>query len=139
MASKYQYSLKHIASYQTDYTIYIDGSAAERTSNECTAAFITKGPSTQPTELLASIKIKNRTCTSSCEEEASAMESTLTWISTIANHQSLTILFCTGNKYLCETLMSWNPCTSFILESINSISSSIYIQWIPGHFDIRGS
>ena len=32
--------------------------------------------------------------------------------------------------------MSSNPCTSFIHNFINSISSSIFIKWIPGHSDI---
>ena len=48
-------------------------------------------------------------------------------------------LICTGNKSLCEALLSSNPFTSCIHESINSISSFIYIQWIPGHSDIPGN
>ena len=62
------------------------------------------------------------------------MELALTWTSTKANHLSFTILFCAGSESLCETtLVSSNPCTSSIHNSINSISSSIFIYWIPGH------
>ena len=61
------------------------------------------------------------------------MESDLTRASTNANHPSVTILFCTDSKSLCEALVSSNPCTSSIHNSIDSISSSIFIQCIPGH------
>ena len=71
--------------------------------------------------------------TSSYEEEAATMESALTWTPTTANNTSTAILFCTDSKSLCEALTSSNPRTSLIHNSINSISSSIFIQWTPGH------
>ena len=67
------------------------------------------------------------------------MESSLSWASSTANHPSITILICTDCKSLCEALLSSNPYMSSIHEYINSISSSIYIQWVPGHFDIPGN
>ena len=56
-----------------------------------------------------------------------------------ANHPSISILFCTDSKSLCEALISSNPRTSSIHNSISSISSSISIQWIPGHSAIPGN
>ena len=61
------------------------------------------------------------------------MESALAWTSTNANHPSNSILFCTDSKSLCEAIISSNPRISSIHDSIKSISSSISIQWIPGH------
>ena len=67
------------------------------------------------------------------------MESALSWISTNANHPPIPILFCADSKSLCETLVSSNPQTSSIHNSINSILSSISIQCIPGHSAIPGN
>ena len=89
--------------------------------------------------MVTTTKTKGRTFTSSYKEEAAAMESALTWTSTNSNHPSITILVCTESKSLCEALMSSNPRISFICNSINSISPSISIRWIPGHFDIPGN
>ena len=55
-----------------------------------------------------------------------------------ANHHSNTILSCADSKSLCEALILSNPRTSSIRNSINSISSSIFIQWSPGHSAIPG-
>ena len=128
-------SLTRIASYQADYTVYIDGLSSEGARNEGATAFVTRGSSIQP-EVVTTIKIKRRTFTSSYEEEAAAMESALSWTSANANHPSITILFCRDSKSLCEALISSNHRTSSIHTSINSISSSIFIQWIPGHSTI---
>ena len=67
------------------------------------------------------------------------MESALSWTSTNANHPLISILFCTDSKSLCEALISSNPRTSSIHNSISSISSSIFIQGIPGHSAIPGN
>ena len=61
------------------------------------------------------------------------MESALSWTSTNANHPSISLLFCTDSKSFCEALISSNPQTFSIHNSMNSILSSIFIQWIPGH------
>ena len=67
------------------------------------------------------------------------MESALSWTLTNANHHSITVLFCTDSKSLCEALISSHPRTFSIRNSISSISSSIFIQWIPGHSSIPGN
>ena len=67
------------------------------------------------------------------------MESALSWTLTNASHHSITVLFCTGSKSLCEALISFYPRTFSIHNSINSISSSIFIQWIPGNSAIPGN
>ena len=67
------------------------------------------------------------------------MESPLSWTSANANHPSISILFCTETKSLCEALLSFHPRTSSMHSFINSISSSIFIQWIPGHSFIPGN
>ena len=131
-------SLSTIASYQADYTIYIDGSVSRGTRNGGAAAVVTKGSPTQP-EVVTIIKTKGRTFTSSYEEEAAAMESALSLTSTHVNHSSISILFCTDSKSLLEAFILSNPRTCSIHHSINSIASSTFIQWIPGHSDVPGN
>ena len=123
---KQQCSLSTIISYQADYVIYTDGSASGGTRNGGATAVITRGSPHQP-EVVAIIKSKGRTFTSSYEEEAAAMESALSWTGTNANHHSFTVLFCTDSKSLCEALISSHPRTFSIRNSISSISSSIFI------------
>ena len=67
------------------------------------------------------------------------MESALSWTSTKANHPSISTLFCTDSNSLRKALISSNPQTFSIHNSINSISSSIFIQSIPGHSAIPGN
>ena len=135
---KRQCSLSTIISYQADYVVYTDGSASGGTRNGGAAAVVTRGSPYQP-EVVTIIKAKGRIFTSSYEEEAAAMVSTLSWTRTNANHHSFTVLFCTDSKSLCQALMSSHPRTFSIRNSISSISSSIFIQWIPGHSSIPGN
>ena len=67
------------------------------------------------------------------------MESTLSWTSANVNYPSIAILFCTDSKSLCEALISSHLRTLSIHSSRNSISSSIFVQWIPGHSSIPGN
>ena len=67
------------------------------------------------------------------------MESALSCTLTNATHPSISILLGTKSKSLCEALISSYPRIFSIQNSINFISSSIFIQWIPGHSAILGS
>ena len=125
---KQQCSLSNIVSYQADYVVYTDGSASGGTRNGGAAAVVTRGSPLQP-DVVTIIKTKGRTFTSSYQEEAVAMESALSWTLTNASHHSL---FCTDSKSLREALISSHPRTLSIRNSISSISSSIFILWIPG-------
>ena len=53
-------------------------------------------------------------------------------------HQS-SILFCRDSRSFCEALISSHSRTFSIHSSINSILSSIVIQWIRGHSSIPGN
>ena len=134
---KQQFSLSTIVSYQDDYVVYTNGSASGGTRYGGAAAVVTRGSPLQP-DVVTIIKTKGRTFTSSYEEEAAAMESGLSWTLTNANHHSITILFCTDSKSLCEALISHRQ-TFSICNSISSISSAIFIQWIPGPSSIAGN
>ena len=105
---KQQCSLSTIASYQVDYIVYTNGSASGGTRNGGAAAVVTRGSPLQP-DVFTIFKTEGRTFTSSYEEEAAAMESALPWTLTNANHHSITILFCTDSKSLCEALISSHP------------------------------
>ena len=69
---KRQCSLTTIASYQADYVIYTKGSASRGTRNGGAAAVITRESPLQP-QVVTTIKTKERTFTSSNEEEAAAI------------------------------------------------------------------
>ena len=135
---KQQCSLSTITSYHADYIIYTNGFASGGTTNRVKAAVVTRGFPPQP-DAVTTIKIKGQTFTSSYEEEAPAMESAVSWTLINANHHPITILFCTDSKSLCEALISSHLPTFSIHNSINSTSSSIFIQSIPGHSTIPGN
>ena len=123
---KRQFSLSTIVSYQADYVVYTNGSASGGTRYGGAAAVVTRGSPLQP-GVVTITKTKGRTFTSSYEEEAAAIESGLSWTFTNANHHSITVLFCTDSKSLCEALISSHPRRFCIRNSISSISSSIFI------------
>ena len=67
------------------------------------------------------------------------MEAALHWISTNANSVQTSIIICTDSQSLCEALSSYNPRTNSIHQCISSISSSIFIQRVPGHSNMPGN
>ena len=131
-------SLTTIASYQADYAIFTDASARRETRSRDAAAVVTRGSPVQP-EVVTTIRTKGRTFTCSYEEEPLAMESALSWTSTNTNHPSISILFCTDSRSLCQAIISSNPQTFSIHNSINSILSQIFIQLIPSYSAIPGN
>ena len=103
------------------------------------SAVVVTGRSPLQSEVVITIKTRGRTFTSFYEEQATAMESALPWTSTNTNHPSISILFRTESKSLCEALVSSKPGTFSIQNSINFKLSSIFIQWISGHPAIPGN
>ena len=91
------------------------------------------------TRVVTTIKTKGITFTSSYEEEAAVMESALSWTFTNANHQSIILLICIDSESLCEAFISSHSWTFSVHNSIISISSSIFIQWILVYYAIPGN
>ena len=114
------------------------GPLVEEQKTRCSYSYHKRNPPLQ-SDVVTTNKTKGRAFTSSYEEEAVAMESALSWTLTNANHHSITVLFCRDSKSLCEALISSHSRTFSIHNSINSISSSVLIQWIPGHSAIPGN
>ena len=106
--------------------------------NVSAGAVVDRGSPIQP-DMVTTVVTKGKSFTSSYGEEAATMKSALSWASTNANHPSLAILFSTDSKSLCQAGISLNPHTSSIHNSINFISSSTFIQCIPGHSEIPGN
>ena len=90
-------------------------------------------------DMVTTNKTKGWTLTNSYEEEAAAMESALSWTLTNTKHPPISLLFCTDSKSLCEALISSHLQTFWICNSINSTSSSIFTQWIPGYSVVPGN
>ena len=103
------------------------GGAGQRNSNA--AAVVTSGFTLRP-EVVNAMKNKGRTFTRPYEEEAAAMKSALP-----GHPPTPTVL---QSPYsLAQTANSYVKLS--IHNSINSILSSTFIQWIPGHFVIPGN
>ena len=103
----------HNHSHQADYTIYTDRSTSRRTgkgsccNKRIATGVVTRGSPLQ-SEVVTTIKTKGRIFNSSYAEEAAAMESALSCTSTNVNYLSISILFCTDSKSVCEALISSN-------------------------------
>ena len=136
---KLEKSLDHIASGQVDYTIYTNYSVSADTRNGGATQIISTDFSTQPT-IVSAIKIKGWAFTNSYDEEISAMESAFHWIPTNVNSVQTYILICTDSQSLCEVPSSCNPRTTSIRQCILSVSSSVFILWVPDwHSNIPGN
>ena len=86
------------------------------------------------TEVLATVKTKGKSFTSSYEEKI-----TFNIESINGNYRTSIILIFNCGKSLCEALLLSNPRISSNHETINSIISSIFTQCISSHSDISGN
>ena len=125
--AKLDASLRQIASYGADRTIYTDGSAFAGLSDGGAAAIVTEGPPEDPT-VIEPLQRLGRKFTSSYEEEHAALVMSLAWIEENENHDARRILLCTDSQSLCLALEASNPSLAKTIQKLDSLQAELCIQ-----------
>ena len=132
-----QLAIERLEQLCGERTIYTDGSADAGFKDGGSAAVVTRGgPSNPITEHV--IMKKGAARTSSYEEEDQAMKDAITWISENGQPDER-IVIATDSQSLCSALLNRSSEVDEILNAIDTCSTPIVIQWIPGHSDIPGN
>jgi ribonuclease HI len=130
-------SYKRIRDLAADYTIYSDGSASAGVRDGGAGVVITFGDPENPTVVDTLMK-KGSKITCSFNEEATAMDMALDWITEHCT-ESTQVAICTDSQSLCEALLGFGQDIADLRMKVQAQNTPIAIQWIPGHSDVTGN
>ena len=126
---------KVIDDWTGDIVIYTDGSAAEGCRQGGSAAVVQMRTEPARTE---TIRRKGAALTSSCDEEADALDAAAQWITENCDSRSR-VLILTDSQSLCRALASANHDVDQLRAALEASPASIHLQFIPGHCGIPGN
>ena len=125
-----------IARWNSDLTIFTDGSAVSgfRQGGAAAVVMINDDPPRFET-----LRTKGAAFTSSFEEECSAMELAIDWITAGHCTPSSRPLIITDSQSLCKALEGVDSAVDPLRKKLASCSCNVGIQWVPGHCGIPGN
>ena len=124
-----------INEWMSDIIIFTDGSAAAGCKEGGAAAIVYIVDDPQRTETILK---KGAVFTSSFEEECAALELAITWI-TENCHSRTRVIILTDSQSLCKSILGYDPAVDGLRLMLASCTSTVRIQWIPGHCGITGN
>ena len=124
-----------ISEWNSDLTIFTDGSAAEGYRNGGSAAVVHIHDDPPRSETIC---VKGAVYTSSFEEECQALESAAQWITDNCDASSRPLII-TDSQSLCKALVGHERSVDDLRARLSSCPATIRIQWVPSHCGIEGN
>ena len=124
-----------IAKWDSDLTIFTDGSAVGGSTQEGAAAVVRIQDDSPRFETILE---RGAAFTSSYEEEKAALGLAISWISDNCDPSSRPLIV-TDSQSLCKALMGYDPSVSSIKLQLEQCGATVGIQWVPGHCGIKGN
>ena len=125
-----------IEKWNSNLTIFTDGSAVEGCRQGGAAAVVMMHHTTPPTS--ETLMAKGAHFTSSFEEECTALELALQWIRDNCDSSSRPLIV-TDSQSMCRALVGFDESVDHLRISLNTCNATIGIQWVPGHCGIQGN
>jgi ribonuclease HI len=132
---KAEIAIRTIDSHSGCVQAYTDGSCTAGIENGGAAAVITRGNARNP-QIVKTIKKRGKKFTCSFDEEMTAMELALDWITP---YFCMKAVICTDCKSLLQAIESEIPNTRSIRDKLGRTGCQIVLQWIPSHCGIPGN
>ena len=128
-------AVKVIEEWDGDINIFTDGSAVEGYKNGGSAAVVRMNVDPPRAE---TIMKRGAEFTSSFEEESEAISSAATWIYDNCDSRSRPLIL-TDSQSICRSLIGHDPAVDNLRLKLAACTSTICLQWIPGHCGIPGN
>jgi ribonuclease HI len=130
-------SYARIWEINAEYVLYSDGSASAGVAEGAAGVVVTFGNPEDPV-VIDTLTKRGSALTSSYNEEMTAMDIALDWISEHCNPGTC-VEFVTDSQSLCEALQGFGQDIKELRRKLISIGADVTIHWVPGHSGIEGN
>ena len=130
-------SYARIRAIDAEYVLYSDGSASAGVSEGGAGVVVTFGNPEDPV-VIDTLTKRGSALTSSYNEESTAMDIALDWISEHCSPDTR-VAIVTDSQSLCEALQGFGQDIKELRSKLTSIVADVTIQWVPGHSGIEGN